>query len=59
MPDLRGKDLLANIPHLAGFYLPWQVLVLTGLAVLVIMAFSALLSIRRVLILEPMAVVRG
>jgi putative ABC transport system permease protein len=36
-----------------SFFLPWQVLGLTGLAVLVIVLLSSLLSIRRVLVLEP------
>jgi putative ABC transport system permease protein len=47
-----------NIPHLAGFYLPWQVMALTGLAIVLIMVLSSLLSIRRVLILEPVAIFR-
>jgi putative ABC transport system permease protein len=47
-----------NIPHLAGFYLPWQVMVMTGLAVVIIMVLSSLLSIRRVLVLEPVVIFR-
>jgi putative ABC transport system permease protein len=44
---------------LMSFFLPWQVLALTGLAVLVIVLLSSLLSIRRVLVLEPAMVFQG
>ncbi len=39
-----------------SFYLPWQVLAVTAAAVLLIALLSSLLSIRRVLVLEPAAV---
>jgi putative ABC transport system permease protein len=39
-----------------SFFLPWQVLALTGGAVLVIVLLSSLISVRRVLVLEPAAV---
>jgi putative ABC transport system permease protein len=42
-----------------AFFMPWQVLVGTGVAVLVIVVLSSLLSIRRVLVLEPAIVFRG
>jgi putative ABC transport system permease protein len=42
-----------------AFFMPWQVLAGTGLAVVVIMIFSSLLSVRRVLVLEPAIVFRG
>jgi putative ABC transport system permease protein len=48
-----------NIVHLAGFMLPWQVMAGTGVAVFVIVILSSLLSIRRVLVLEPAVVFRG
>ncbi len=41
---------------LLAFYLPWQVLLMTGLAVIVIALVSSILSIHRVLVLEPAAV---
>ncbi len=41
-----------------AFYMPWQVLLGTGAAVIVIMVLSSLLSIRRVLVLEPAIVFR-
>lgn len=44
---------------LAGFYLPWQVMVLAAGAVLVIIVLASLMSIRRVLVLEPAIVFRG
>jgi putative ABC transport system permease protein len=48
-----------NIIHLRGFFIPWQVMAGTGLAVAVIVALSSLLSVRRVLNLEPAVVFRG
>jgi putative ABC transport system permease protein len=45
--------------HLAGFYLPWQVMVGTAVCVLVIMVLSSLMSIRRVFVLEAAAVFQG
>ena len=45
--------LLQAIRPIMSFFLPWQVLALTGGAVLVIVILSSLLSIRRVLVLEP------
>ncbi|HKB42444.1 MAG TPA: ABC transporter permease [Gemmataceae bacterium] len=44
---------------LAGFYLPWQVMVMTGAAVLLIVVLASFVSIRRVLVLEPAVVFRG
>jgi len=40
------------------FFMPWQVLVITGLAVLLVTLGASLLSLRRVLLLEPMIVIR-
>src|SRR5262245_22053106 len=48
------KDVIA----LKGLYLPWQVMVISGGAVLLIVALASLLSIRRVLVLEPAVVFR-
>lgn len=42
-----------------AFYMPWQIPVLTAVAVLVIIALASLVSIRRVLVLEPAIVFRG
>jgi putative ABC transport system permease protein len=47
-----------NITHLAGFFLPWQIMAGTGIAVLLIVFLASLLSIRRVLVLEPAMVFR-
>jgi len=44
---------------LLAFFLPWQVLALTGLAVVLIALLSSLLSIRRVLTVEPAIVFQG
>jgi putative ABC transport system permease protein len=50
---------MGHFEHLRGFFLPWQVLAGTGLAVLLIVVLASLLSIRRVLVLEPAIVFRG
>jgi len=42
-----------------AFYMPWQVLVGTGAAVLVIVSLASVLSIRKVLVLEPAAVFKA
>ena len=39
--------------------MPWQILVGTGGAVLLIIVLASLLSIRRVFVLEPAVVFRG
>lgn len=41
------------------FYMPWEVLLGTAAAVLLIVILSSLMSIRRVLVLEPAIVFRG
>jgi len=45
--------------QLLAFFLPWQVLAVTGVAVLLIALLSSLLSIHRVLVLEPAVVFQG
>jgi putative ABC transport system permease protein len=47
-----------DITHLAGFFMPWQIVALTGGAVSLIVVLSSLLSMRRVLVLEPAVVFR-
>ncbi len=47
-----------NITHLAGFYLPWQVVALTAAAVCLIVVLASLVSARKVLVLEPAEVFR-
>ncbi len=42
-----------------GFRLPWEIMAGVGVTVLVIVALASLMSIRRVLVLEPAAVFRG
>jgi putative ABC transport system permease protein len=44
---------------LLAFFLPWQVLALNGVAVILIALLASLLSIRRVLVLEPAVVFQG
>jgi len=44
---------------LLAFFLPWQVLALTAAAMIVIVMLASLLSIRRVLVLEPAVVFQG
>lgn len=47
-----------NVMALKGFHMYWQVMVGSGVAVLLIVILASLLSIRRVLILEPAEVFR-
>ena len=42
-----------------SFYMPWQVLVITAVAVFLIVLLASLLSIRRVFIVDPAIVFRG
>jgi putative ABC transport system permease protein len=42
-----------------AFFMPWQVLAGTAGAVMLIVTASALVSIRKVLVLEPAVVFRG
>lgn len=58
LATLFGIVAQSRMPLLA-FFLPWQVLVITGIAVLLIALLSSLLSIRRVLVLEPAMVFQG
>ena len=58
LATLYGIVAQRAMPLLA-FYLPWQVLCITGVAVLVIALVSSVLSIRRVLVLEPAIVFQG
>jgi putative ABC transport system permease protein len=45
--------------QLAGLHMIWQVMVGTGAAVIVIVVLASLVSIRKVLVLEPAVVFRG
>jgi putative ABC transport system permease protein len=51
-------ELVPRFTRLA-FYMPWQVLVITAGAVAIIVTLSSLLSVRKVLVLEPAEVFRG
>jgi putative ABC transport system permease protein len=42
-----------------AFYMPWQIPALTAGAVLIIVVLSSLVSVRKVLVLEPAVVFRG
>jgi putative ABC transport system permease protein len=53
------ETTIRGSPHLAGFRLSWQVMAVTGAAVLTIMFLASLLSIRRVLVLEPASLFRS
>jgi putative ABC transport system permease protein len=53
----EGTDKL--VPSMRGFFLPWQVMAGTAGAVLVIVVLASLVSIRRVLVLEPAVVFQG
>ena len=47
-----------NVTALMGFYLPWQVAVIAAVAVAMIIVLASLISLRKVLILEPAVVFR-
>jgi putative ABC transport system permease protein len=49
----------SQMTQLAGLHMFWQVMAGTAVAVLVIVMLASLLSIRRVLVLEPAVVFRG
>jgi putative ABC transport system permease protein len=49
----------SHMTQLAGLHLYWQVVLGSGVAVLLIVVLVSLLSIRRVLVLEPAVVFRG
>jgi putative ABC transport system permease protein len=53
-----GIVLQRAMPLLA-FFLPWQVVVLTGVLILVIVVLCSLLCIRRALVVEPAIVFQG
>ena len=48
----------SGITHLAGLHMTWQAAIGVGAAVLVIIMLTALICIRRVLVLEPAVVFR-
>lgn len=48
-----------DVPNLVGFFLPWQVAAMSAATVLVISVLASLLSIRKVLVLEPAVVFRS
>jgi putative ABC transport system permease protein len=50
---------LVRLRPMMAYYMPWQVLVGTGVAVLVIAMGASLISIRKVVVLEPAIVFRG
>jgi putative ABC transport system permease protein len=49
----------ANITHLAGLDMSWEVMAGTGVAIFVIMVLTSLVSVRRLIVLEPAVVFRG
>jgi putative ABC transport system permease protein len=58
LASLYGIFAQRSMPLLA-FFLPWQVLAGTGVAILFIVLVSSLMSIRRVLVVEPGIVFQG
>jgi len=47
-----------NVTALMGFYLPWQVAAIAACAVAVIIVLASMISLRKVLVLEPAVVFR-
>lgn len=58
LATLYGIFSQSAMPLLA-FFLPWQVLAVTAVAMIFIVMMASLLSIRRVLVLEPAVVFQG
>jgi putative ABC transport system permease protein len=54
-----GFGLLSERSDLLSFFMPWQVLVGTAVAVLLIVVLSSIFSLRKVLVLEPAQVFRA
>jgi len=54
-----GFGELSKTQSKLAFYMPWQILVGTGVAVVLIAMLASLLSIRKVLLLEPAVVFQG
>jgi putative ABC transport system permease protein len=52
-------QLSGYVENLRGLFMPWHVMLGTGVGVLLIVTLSSLLSVRRVLVLEPAVVFRG
>jgi putative ABC transport system permease protein len=50
---------IASASTRLAFLLPWQVMAGTGVAVLAIILLSSVISVRRVLVLEPATVFQG
>jgi putative ABC transport system permease protein len=50
---------MARFRPMMAYHMPWQVMVGTGAAVLLIIVAASLLSIRKVMVLEPAIVFRG
>jgi putative ABC transport system permease protein len=48
-----------NVTALMGFYLPWQVAAIAAAAVALIIVLASMISLRKVLVLEPAVVFRG
>jgi putative ABC transport system permease protein len=48
-----------RITHLAGIHVPWIVALLVGSAVMLIVLLTSIISLRKVLVLEPAVVFRG
>jgi len=51
-------EVTKGFVHLRGFALLWEVMVATGVAVVGIVGLASVLSVRRVLVLEPAMVFR-
>src|SRR5262245_39004685 len=49
----------SNLTHLAGLHMTWAAYLATGVAVLIIVIMTSIISARRVLTLEPAIVFRG
>jgi putative ABC transport system permease protein len=59
LASLFGVGNVTNPSSELAYYTPWQLLPIAGLAVLLICILASLISVRRVIVLEPAVVFRG
>lgn len=59
LTSLFFTKIAITLPVFKGFYLPWQVVALSAIAVILIMILTSIFSIRRVFVIDPAIVFRG
>jgi putative ABC transport system permease protein len=52
-------EFAGRSPNFAGFYLPWQIAIASGVVAAMIISVASLFALRRVLFVDPAIVFRG